>query len=76
MKVRASSLPGHGFVEDHVHPTNGVVIIETETGRTIFAVSGPDLSPEDRWIVTADTNNVIHLHDASDGRRIACQRHP
>lgn len=75
-RIFASSLRGHGFVTSDVLPTNTAVMIEVGTGRAIVALSGTDLvradlSPDDRWLVTADTNHVIHLHDALDGRRIA-----
>ncbi len=75
-RIFASSLRGHGFIAGYFHPTNTAAIIEVETGRARFAWSGPDLvradlSPDDRWLVTADTNHVIHVHDASDGQRIA-----
>lgn len=54
-------------------PTDLVALIDAETGRPIVSLSRTnyvrgDLSPDDRWLVTADSANAIHVHDARDGR--------
>ena len=73
--VFASSLPGGGILQGG-SPTNFAVIVEAETGRQVVSLSGTnwirvDLSPDGRWLVTADSEDVIHVHDARDGRPIA-----
>jgi len=73
-RVFATSLPPFGFFEE-TRPTNIAAIIQAETGKQILSLSGTnllraDLSPDDRWLVTADTDHAIHAHDARDGRPI------
>ena len=73
--VFASSLLGGGIPKEGC-PTNFAVIVEAKTGKPLVSLSGTnwiraDLSPDGRWLVTADTEDVIHVHDARDGRLIA-----
>lgn len=75
-RIYASSLRPHGFVRDHLRPTNTVVLLEAQTGRIIHCVSGTDLrradlSSDDRWLITAGADHVIRLLDANDGRLLA-----
>ena len=74
-RVFASSLHDHGFVKDYVQPTNVAAIIEVGTGHRVVSLSGTnlvraDLSPDERWLVTADTDHVIRVHDVRDGRSV------
>ena len=74
--VFASSLPPWGMPDEENSPTNLAVIVQAETGRQVVSLSGTnwaraDLSPDGRWLVTADTADVIHVHDARDGRPLA-----
>lgn len=73
-RVFASSLPGIGVLQEG-SPTNFAVIVEAKTGKQVVSLSGTnwiraDLSPDGRWLVTADNEDVIHVHDARDGRPI------
>ncbi|MCL4177968.1 MAG: protein kinase, partial [Verrucomicrobia bacterium] len=75
-RVFASSLREHGFVEGYFRPTNIAAVIEVGTGRQVASLSGTnlvraDLSPDERWLVTADTDHVIRVHDARDGGPVA-----
>jgi WD40 repeat protein len=74
-RVFASSLRDLGFATDYVQPTNVAAIIEVGTGHRVVSLSGTnlvraDLSPDERWLVTADTDHVIRVHDARDGRPV------
>ena len=73
--IFASSLRLAGTLEGSM-PTNIAVIVQAETGKPVVSLSGTNwvranLSPDGRWLVTADTEDVIHVHDARDGRLIA-----
>ncbi len=75
-RVFASSLPPHGFVKNYFRPTNIAAIIDVETGRRVVSLSGTNLvrarlSPDERWLVTADSDHLIRVHDARDGRPVA-----
>ncbi|HXJ40641.1 MAG TPA: hypothetical protein VNH18_15280, partial [Bryobacteraceae bacterium] len=70
----ASSLPVSGF-RDQAASTNIAAIIEAETGRSIVSLSASNLvraalTKDDRWLITADTEHVIHAHDALDGSQV------
>jgi WD40 repeat protein len=70
--VFVSSLPPAGLREEPF-PTELVALSDTETGRRIVSLSATnyvrgDLSPDDRWLVTADSAHTVHVHDARDGR--------
>ncbi len=70
--VFVSSLP-YAALREEPFPTNLVALIDAETGRPIVSLSRKDyvrgdLSPDDRWLVTADSANAIQVHDARDGR--------
>ncbi len=74
-RVFASSLPSFGFFAE-TRLTNIAAIIEVETGRQLVFLSvtnlvRADLSPDERWLVTADTDHVIRVHDARDGKPIS-----
>jgi WD40 repeat protein/serine/threonine protein kinase len=75
-RVFVSYLRPHGWVDGYVQVTNTTEIIEAESGHPIFSLVGTnliraDLSPDDRWVVTADTAHLIRVHDARDGRLIS-----
>lgn len=75
-RVFVSSLRPSGFVDGYIQPTNVAAILDVETGRRVVSLSGTnlvraDLSPDERWLVTADTDHVIRVHDARDGRPVA-----
>jgi WD40 repeat protein len=74
-RVFGSSVLPWGFSQESF-PTNFAAIFDTETGKPLHLLSATnlvrvDLSPDDRWLVTADTDHRIRLHDAGDGRTIA-----
>lgn len=74
-RVFASSLPAVLFF-DETRPTNILAIVEAETGRPLLMLSGTnwvrgDLTPDDRWLVTADTSHAIQVRDATDGSLVS-----
>ncbi|MHC1765690.1 MAG: WD40 repeat domain-containing serine/threonine protein kinase [Verrucomicrobiia bacterium] len=75
-RIFISTLRDHGFVESLVQLTNGVGLLNALTGSPVVWLPATnllrgDLSPGDRWLVTADTNHVIRVHDANNGNLLA-----
>lgn len=74
-RVFASSLPPFKFFVEK-RPTNILAIVEAETGRPVVTLSATnwvrgDLTPDDRWLVTADTSHAIQVRDATDGSLVS-----
>lgn len=73
-RLQASSLASGSFAREG--STSGVVVIDLATGQPVFSVLATNLvcaefSPEDQWLVTADTHQVIRVLDAQRGQVIS-----
>jgi WD40 repeat protein len=71
----ASSLPRYGFFKE-ARPTNVVALFQADTGRRVYSLAAAnldraELSPDDRWLVTADAAHLIQVRDARDGKVIS-----
>lgn len=71
-KVFVSTVPPRGFREEETPTAHIAAIIESRTGKRVFSLSATNLvqaglSPDDRWLVTADSEHSIHVYDARNG---------
>lgn len=75
-RIALSSLRSFGFRNPDHEPGEIVAFLEAATGRRLWSLTSTnwlraELSPDDRWWVFADTAHVVHVHDGTDGRRLA-----
>jgi WD40 repeat protein len=75
-RLFVSSLRPAYLVTQAVPQTNIAAIVEIQSGRQIVSVHATnlvraDFSPDERWIVTADSEHIIRVHDARDGKPIS-----
>ena len=74
--IAVSSLPVFGFHPPEFAHEDIVALLDAATGRQRWSLTSTNwlrsqLSPDDRWWVLADTDHVIRVHDAKDGRQLS-----